>query len=83
MLSMQNTTIVLVTFLVWSYEIICCCNCEKLREVSFFRTLQAVKNLQKKENKSDSAKVGAFQQLLLSIAIYLFKVRSLMNVSVV
>ncbi|XP_039938221.1 myb-binding protein 1A [Hirundo rustica] len=37
------------------------------------RTLQSVKNLQKKENKSDSAKVGAFQQLLLSIAIHLFK----------
>ncbi|XP_032563623.1 myb-binding protein 1A [Chiroxiphia lanceolata] len=37
------------------------------------RTLQSVKNLQKKENKSDSAKVGAFQQLLLSMAIHLFK----------
>ncbi|NXF83642.1 MBB1A protein, partial [Sclerurus mexicanus] len=40
------------------------------------RTLQSVKNLQKKENKSDSAKVGAFQQLLLSVAIYLFKNQS-------
>ncbi|NXS07802.1 MBB1A protein, partial [Neodrepanis coruscans] len=40
------------------------------------RTLQAVKNLQKKENKSDSAKVGAFQQLLLSMAIHLFKNQS-------
>ncbi|XP_036251217.1 myb-binding protein 1A [Molothrus ater] len=40
------------------------------------RTLQSVKNLQKKENKSDSAKVGAFQQLLLSIAIHLFKNQS-------
>ncbi|NWX19990.1 MBB1A protein, partial [Aegotheles bennettii] len=37
------------------------------------RTLQAVKNLQKKENKSDSAKVVAFQQLLLLMAIHLFK----------
>ncbi|TRZ11948.1 hypothetical protein HGM15179_015160 [Zosterops borbonicus] len=37
------------------------------------RTLQSAKNLQKKENKSDSAKVGAFQQLLLSMAIHLFK----------
>ncbi|RLV95852.1 hypothetical protein DV515_00012789 [Chloebia gouldiae] len=37
------------------------------------RTLQSVKNLQKKENKADSAKVAAFQQLLLSIAIHLFK----------
>ncbi|NWT26354.1 MBB1A protein, partial [Cardinalis cardinalis] len=40
------------------------------------RTLQSVKSLQKKENKSDSAKVGAFQQLLLSIAIHLFKNQS-------
>ncbi|XP_014165902.1 myb-binding protein 1A [Geospiza fortis] len=40
------------------------------------RTLQSVKNLQKKENKSDSAKVGAFQQLLLSVAIHLFKNQS-------
>ncbi|XP_031985642.1 myb-binding protein 1A isoform X1 [Corvus moneduloides] len=40
------------------------------------RTLQSVKNLQKKENKSDSAKVGAFQQLLLSMAIHLFKNQS-------
>ncbi|NXU87210.1 MBB1A protein, partial [Xiphorhynchus elegans] len=40
------------------------------------RTLQSVKNLQKKENKSDTAKVGAFQQLLLSMAIYLFKNQS-------
>ncbi|NXO79546.1 MBB1A protein, partial [Sitta europaea] len=39
------------------------------------RTLQIVKNLQE-ENKSDSAKVGAFQQLLLSIAIHLFKNQS-------
>ncbi|NWS30787.1 MBB1A protein, partial [Polioptila caerulea] len=39
------------------------------------RTLQSVKNLQK-ENKSDSAKVGAFQQLLLSVAIHLFKNQS-------
>ncbi|XP_009573839.1 PREDICTED: myb-binding protein 1A, partial [Fulmarus glacialis] len=37
------------------------------------RTLQSVKNLQKKENKSDSAKVFAFQQLLLLMAIHLFK----------
>ncbi|NXL13773.1 MBB1A protein, partial [Setophaga kirtlandii] len=40
------------------------------------RTLQSAKNLQKKENKSDSAKVGAFQQLLLSMAIHLFKNQS-------
>ncbi|XP_063258483.1 myb-binding protein 1A [Prinia subflava] len=40
------------------------------------RTLQAVKNLQKKEYKSDTAKVGAFQQLLLSMAIHLFKNQS-------
>nr|XP_009935501.1 PREDICTED: myb-binding protein 1A [Opisthocomus hoazin] len=39
------------------------------------RTLQAVKNLQK-ENKSDSAKVIAFQQLLLLMAICLFKNQS-------
>uniref|UniRef100_A0A8C5X1H0 MYB binding protein 1a n=1 Tax=Malurus cyaneus samueli TaxID=2593467 RepID=A0A8C5X1H0_9PASS len=45
------------------------------------RTVQSVKNLQKKENKSDSAKVGAFQQLLLSMAIHLFKVGSLKNIS--
>ncbi|XP_074969240.1 myb-binding protein 1A [Phalacrocorax aristotelis] len=37
------------------------------------RALQSVKNLQKKENKSDSAKVVAFQQLLLLMAIHLFK----------
>ncbi|NXW01406.1 MBB1A protein, partial [Fregetta grallaria] len=37
------------------------------------RTLQSVKNLQKKENKLDSAKVFAFQQLLLLMAIHLFK----------
>ncbi|NXP43989.1 MBB1A protein, partial [Heliornis fulica] len=37
------------------------------------RTLQSVKNLQKKENKSDSAKIVAFQQLLLLMAIHLFK----------
>ncbi|XP_010143035.1 PREDICTED: myb-binding protein 1A, partial [Buceros rhinoceros silvestris] len=37
------------------------------------RTLQSVKSLQKKENKSDSAKVAAFQQLLLLMAIHLFK----------
>ncbi|NXS41881.1 MBB1A protein, partial [Balaeniceps rex] len=37
------------------------------------RTLQSVKNLQKKENKSDSAKVVAFQQLLLLMAIHLFR----------
>ncbi|XP_009982461.1 PREDICTED: myb-binding protein 1A, partial [Tauraco erythrolophus] len=37
------------------------------------RTLQSVKNLQKKENKSDNAKVVAFQQLLLLMAIHLFK----------
>ncbi|KAM6048418.1 myb-binding protein 1A [Theristicus caerulescens] len=37
------------------------------------RTLQSVKDLQKKENKSDSAKVFAFQQLLLLMAIHLFK----------
>ncbi|NWR61807.1 MBB1A protein, partial [Bucorvus abyssinicus] len=37
------------------------------------RTLQSVKNLQKKENKSDNAKVAAFQQLLLLMAIHLFK----------
>ncbi|NXH46651.1 MBB1A protein, partial [Dicaeum eximium] len=40
------------------------------------RTLQSVKNLQKKKNKSDSAKVSAFQQLLLSVAIHLFKNQS-------
>ncbi|NXR60874.1 MBB1A protein, partial [Rhadina sibilatrix] len=40
------------------------------------RTLQSAKNLQKKENRSDSAKVGAFQQLLLSMAIHLFKNQS-------
>ncbi|KFP21103.1 Myb-binding protein 1A-like, partial [Egretta garzetta] len=40
------------------------------------RTLQSVKNLQKKENKSDSAKVVAFQQLLLLMAIHLFKNQS-------
>ncbi|KAM6118597.1 myb-binding protein 1A [Phoenicopterus ruber ruber] len=39
------------------------------------RTLQSVKNLQK-ENKSDSAKVVAFQQLLLLMAIHLFKNQS-------
>ncbi|PKU34797.1 hypothetical protein llap_14898 [Limosa lapponica baueri] len=37
------------------------------------RTLESVKNLQKKESKSDSAKVVAFQQLLLLMAIHLFK----------
>ncbi|KAM6242620.1 myb-binding protein 1A [Porphyrio hochstetteri] len=37
------------------------------------RALQSVKNLQKKEHKSDSAKVVAFQQLLLLMAIHLFK----------
>uniref|UniRef100_A0A8B9QGY0 MYB binding protein 1a n=1 Tax=Apteryx owenii TaxID=8824 RepID=A0A8B9QGY0_APTOW len=37
------------------------------------RTLQSVKNLQKTENKSDSAKIFAFQQLLLLMAIHLFK----------
>ncbi|XP_009708664.1 PREDICTED: myb-binding protein 1A, partial [Cariama cristata] len=40
------------------------------------RTLQSVKNLQKKENKSDGAKVVAFQQLLLLMAIHLFKNQS-------
>uniref|UniRef100_A0A663MN31 MYB binding protein 1a n=2 Tax=Athene cunicularia TaxID=194338 RepID=A0A663MN31_ATHCN len=40
------------------------------------RTLQSVKSLQKKENKSDSAKVIAFQQLLLLMAIHLFKNQS-------
>ncbi|XP_008947458.1 PREDICTED: myb-binding protein 1A, partial [Merops nubicus] len=40
------------------------------------RTLQSVNNLQKKENKSDSAKVVAFQQLLLLMAIHLFKNQS-------
>ncbi|NXP72600.1 MBB1A protein, partial [Ramphastos sulfuratus] len=40
------------------------------------RTLQSVRNLQKKENKSDNAKVVTFQQLLLLIAIYLFKNQS-------
>ncbi|XP_074888566.1 myb-binding protein 1A isoform X2 [Buteo buteo] len=40
------------------------------------RTLQSVKNLQKKENKTDSAKVIAFQQLLLLMAIHLFKNQS-------
>ncbi|NXF29655.1 MBB1A protein, partial [Nyctibius bracteatus] len=40
------------------------------------RTLQSVKNLQKKENTSDSAKVVAFEQLLLLMAIYLFKNQS-------
>uniref|UniRef100_A0A803XWQ2 MYB binding protein 1a n=1 Tax=Meleagris gallopavo TaxID=9103 RepID=A0A803XWQ2_MELGA len=37
------------------------------------RTLQSVKNLQKKKSKSDSAKHFAFQQLLLLMAIHLFK----------
>ncbi|KAM9370658.1 myb-binding protein 1A [Phaethornis superciliosus] len=37
------------------------------------RTLQSVQNLQKKENKSNSTKVFAFQQLLLLMAIHLFK----------
>ncbi|XP_062448824.1 myb-binding protein 1A [Rhea pennata] len=37
------------------------------------RTLQSVTNLQKEENKSDSAKIFAFQQLLLLMAIHLFK----------
>ncbi|NWH61177.1 MBB1A protein, partial [Geococcyx californianus] len=37
------------------------------------RALQAVKNLQKEENKSEGAKVIAFQQLLLLMAIHLFK----------
>ncbi|XP_032849620.2 myb-binding protein 1A [Tyto alba] len=40
------------------------------------RTLQSVKNLQKKEKKSDSAKVIAFQQLLLLMAIHLLKSQS-------
>ncbi|NXN10081.1 MBB1A protein, partial [Indicator maculatus] len=40
------------------------------------RTLQSVRNLQKKENKSDNAKVVTFQQLLLLMAIYLFKNQS-------
>ncbi|XP_062488336.1 myb-binding protein 1A [Pezoporus occidentalis] len=39
------------------------------------RTLQSVKKLQK-QNKSDSAKVVAFQQLLLLMAIHLFKNQS-------
>ncbi|XP_030328128.1 myb-binding protein 1A [Strigops habroptila] len=39
------------------------------------RTLQSVKKLQK-ENKSDSAKVVAFQQLLLLMAIHVFKNQS-------
>ncbi|NWU90150.1 MBB1A protein, partial [Upupa epops] len=37
------------------------------------RTLKSVKNLQKMENKSDSSKVIAFQQLLLLMALHLFK----------
>lgn len=37
------------------------------------RSLQSVKNLQKKKSKSDSAKLFAFQQLLLLMAIHLFK----------
>lgn len=37
MLSTQNSTIVLVTFLVWSYEMICCCNCEKLKRGFFLQ----------------------------------------------
>ncbi|OXB78880.1 UNVERIFIED_CONTAM: hypothetical protein H355_011285 [Colinus virginianus] len=37
------------------------------------RTLQSVKNLQKKKSKSDSARLFAFQQLLLLMAIHLFK----------
>ncbi|KAM6239199.1 myb-binding protein 1A [Spheniscus humboldti] len=57
-------------------------SCEHVKAVKPFtkgqrdaweRTLQSVKNLQKKENKSDSAKVVAFQQLLLLMAIHLFK----------
>ncbi|XP_051491676.1 myb-binding protein 1A isoform X1 [Apus apus] len=40
------------------------------------RTLQSVKNLQKKENKSNGAKVVAFQQLLLLMAVHLFKDQS-------
>ncbi|KAM8991491.1 myb-binding protein 1A [Ara ararauna] len=39
------------------------------------RTLQSVKKLQK-QNKADSAKVVAFQQLLLLMAIHLFKNQS-------
>ncbi|NXX11367.1 MBB1A protein, partial [Podargus strigoides] len=45
----------------------------KAQKDAWERTLQSVKNLQKKENKSDSAKVVAFQQLLLLMAIHLFK----------
>ncbi|XP_010189976.1 PREDICTED: myb-binding protein 1A, partial [Mesitornis unicolor] len=57
-------------------------SCEHIKAVKPFtteqrdaweRTLHSVKNLQKKENKSDSAKVVAFQQLLLLMAIHLFK----------
>ncbi|XP_071620947.1 myb-binding protein 1A isoform X2 [Heliangelus exortis] len=40
------------------------------------RTLQSVQNLQKKENKANSTKVFAFQQLLLLMAIHLFKNQS-------
>uniref|UniRef100_A0A803Y571 MYB binding protein 1a n=1 Tax=Meleagris gallopavo TaxID=9103 RepID=A0A803Y571_MELGA len=45
------------------------------------RTLQSVKNLQKKKSKSDSAKHFAFQQLLLLMAIHLFKVSTFLFVS--
>ncbi|NWR84785.1 MBB1A protein, partial [Furnarius figulus] len=48
---------------------------EEQRDV-WERTLQSVKNLQKNEKKTGAAKVGAFQQLLLSMAIYLFKNQS-------
>ncbi|XP_068010581.1 myb-binding protein 1A [Melanerpes formicivorus] len=40
------------------------------------RALQSVRNLQKKEHKADNAKVVTFQQLLLLMAIYLFKNQS-------
>ncbi|XP_030318389.1 myb-binding protein 1A [Calypte anna] len=40
------------------------------------RTLQSVQNLQKKENKANSTKVFAFQQLLLLMAVHLFKNQS-------
>ncbi|NXW62873.1 MBB1A protein, partial [Eurystomus gularis] len=48
----------------------------KKQKDAWERTLQSVKNLQKKEKKSVSAKVVAFQQLLLLMAIHLFKNQS-------
>ncbi|XP_037230991.1 myb-binding protein 1A [Falco rusticolus] len=48
----------------------------KAQQDAWERTLKTVKKLQKKESKSDSAKVVSFQQLLLLMAIHLFKNQS-------